>query len=138
MGAWDHTAFGNDDACDWADELQGCQDLSLINVTLDKVLKVGDGYLEAFGASRAIAATEVVARLLGRFGVRNSYTESIDSWVESHPQNVPDELIQKSHKVLDRVLKQPSELLELWEDSDLFDAWKKSVAELKTRIETED
>jgi hypothetical protein len=138
MGVWDQTAFGNDDACDWAGGLQGYQDLSFIEKTLDKVIDVGDGYLEAYDSSLAIAAAEAVAKLQGRAGISNAYTEPVDAWVKSHPQIVTVGLVEKSHEALDRILKQPSELLELWEESDLFEAWKKSVVELKTRIDIED
>jgi hypothetical protein len=31
MGVWDHTTFGNDDACDWAGDLQSYQDLTFID-----------------------------------------------------------------------------------------------------------
>ena len=137
MGVWDHSTFGNDDACDWAGDLQGYQDLTLIKDTLDRVVQTGDGYLESFDALQAIAAAEVVARLRGQFGLQNSYTESVDTWVESHPQNVPIDLTQKSVLVLDRILTQPSELLELWEESDLFEAWKESNTVLKNRVKNE-
>ncbi len=34
MGAWDHTSFGNDDACDWGGDLRDHDDLSLVEETM--------------------------------------------------------------------------------------------------------
>src|SRR5207302_5926895 len=88
MGAWDHTTFGNDDACDWGGDLRSHEDLSFIEETLDTVVATGDEYLEAPESSQAIAAAEVVGRLQGHFGIRNAYTESVDRWVTAHPLTV--------------------------------------------------
>jgi hypothetical protein len=134
-GAWDHTTFGNDDACDWGADLHSTEDLSLIEDTLDTAINGGD-YLDAPMACAAIAAAEVVARLQGRRGVRNAHTKTIDAWIAAHPIPVPSSLAQQAHAALDRILTQPSELLDLWEESDDFDLWKNSLAELKSRIQT--
>ncbi len=55
MGAWSREPFGNDDANDWVYERADAADLSYVEAALDAVLEV-DGYLEAPGASRAVAA----------------------------------------------------------------------------------
>ncbi len=81
MGTWSHESFGNDDACDWASELEGSNDLEFITSTLDAVLAAGNNYLEAPAASQAVAAAETVARLQGNFGTRDSYSQSVDEWV---------------------------------------------------------
>ena len=136
MGAWDHTTFGNDDACDWGGDLSTAEDLSFVEDTLDTVITAGEEYLESPEACQAIAAAEVVARLQGHFGIRDAYTEKVDEWVEAHPRAVPPELAQKAHAALNRILTRPSELLELWEESDHFELWKESIRELKGRIQT--
>jgi hypothetical protein len=135
MGAWDHTTFGNDDACDWGSNLHSYKDLSFVEETLDKIVDNGPEYLEAPEASEAIAAAEVVARLQGRFGVKNAYTTEVDDWVSSNPLTVPKPLAQKAHSALDRILTQPSELLELWEESDSFQLWRDAVTDVKARIQ---
>jgi len=135
MGAWDHTTFGNDDACDWGGDLRSHEDLSFIEETLDTVVATGDEYLEAPESSQAIAAAEVVGRLQGHFGIRNAYTESVDEWITAHPLTVPTALAQKARAALDRILTRPSELLELWEESDDFESWKGTITELKSRIQ---
>ena len=135
MGAWDHTPFGNDDACDWAGDLRSYEGLAFIAETLERVVKMGEDYLEAPESCEAIAAAEAVARLQGRLGLCNSYTESVDEWVDAHPIPVTPELAQKAQLALDRVLTRPSELLDLWEESEGFNAWKDTIAELRARIQ---
>lgn len=84
MGAWAVDAFGNDDAGDWSYELEETDDLFLIEEALNKVIETGDQYLEAPDATIALAAAEVIARLQGNWGERNSYTEAADGWVEKN------------------------------------------------------
>jgi hypothetical protein len=133
MGAWSIESFGNDTACDWAYDLENTSDLSLVHTAIQKVLDVGDEYLDADAASEVIAAVEVIARLKGNFGLRDSYSETTDDWIAAHPQRPPPDLVALASKALDRVLVKPSELLELWEESDEFEAWKSSVLDLKNR-----
>jgi len=134
MGAWDTDSFGNDMVCDWTYGLEGIDDLSLVEQTIEQVLEVGSEYLESFEAEKAIAAAEVIARLLGNWGQRNVYSESVDAWVEAHELMPAPELVQKAQDAIDRLLTPPSELLELWQDSDELDSWKGSVLDLKARL----
>jgi len=136
MGAWSIESFGNDTACDWAYGLEKTSDLSLVREAIQGVLDTGDEYLEADEASEVTAAVEVIARLKGNFGVRDSYSESTDAWVAAHPQQPPQDLVELAIQALDRILVKPSELLELWEESDKFEAWKSSVLDLKNRAST--
>lgn len=134
MGAWSHESFGNDVAGDWTGPLEGAADLGYVEQTLQTVLDVGDDYLEMDEASEAIAAAEVVARLLGKFGLRDAYSHSVDSWVE-RTHLVPDHaLVTKAIEALDRITSEPSELLELWSESEHADAWLSAVANLRSRI----
>jgi hypothetical protein len=136
MGAWSVDAFGNDDACDWAYGLEEVKDLSLVEHALDVVLSSGDEYLEAPPASEALAAIEVIARLQGNWGERNSYSEIVDKWVEKTKIQPPLSLIQKALRVIERILADNSELKELWQDSDEYELWLASVQELKGRVHT--
>jgi hypothetical protein len=131
MGTWDETSFGNDAANDWAYGLEGCDDLSYIDATLQRIIDAGDEYLEGPDGDEAIAAAEVVAWLLGRPTPVNAYTKKVAEWVATHPIQPPPEVTQKAVSALDRILRQPSELLELWEGSD---RWTASVADLRARL----
>jgi hypothetical protein len=134
MGAWATTPFGNDSACDWAWGLSECDDLSLIEDTLDNVLEIGSEYLEAPDAEEAIAAIEILARLKGNWGERNTYTEEADAWVEKVNLKPNQALVEKSRQVIERILASDSELPELWKESDDFAAWKSSIDDLKARV----
>ena len=81
MGTWSHEPFGNDDAADWAYELEEAKDLSPVEAALDAVLE-NDGYVEAPEATCAVAAVEVIAKVLGRGTQSDAYTESVDRWVK--------------------------------------------------------
>ncbi|HRK35160.1 MAG TPA: DUF4259 domain-containing protein [Candidatus Hydrogenedentes bacterium] len=134
MGAWDVNAFGNDTACDWLYMLEEARDLSLVEETLDRVLNAGDEYIDASDAEEALVAIEVVARLQGNWGERSSYSELADAWVEQSDIKPSAALAKKAKQVIARILSDPSELKELWEESDEFTEWKDSVAELDSRV----
>ena len=134
MGAWGTGIFDNDTACDWAHDLKETSDLSLIESALDKVLKVGAEYLDASEAEKALAAAETVARLKGNWGIRDSYTEKMDKWVETTRLTPPQALIEKALRGIERVLSGPSELLELWGESEEFITWEESVKDLSKRL----
>lgn len=135
MGAWDADTFDNDTACDWAYELESAADLSCVRDALSAVIDSGDAYVDADVACRALAACEVIARLNGNWGKRDSYTETADKWVASHPQTPPSDLVATALAVIDRVRTEQSELLELWEEEDASD-WHKAVDDLRKRVES--
>jgi len=134
MGTWAVDAFGNDDALDWSYELEKFNDLSLVESTFDKIFTTGSDYLDVTDAVYALVAVEVVARMQGNWGERNSYSETVDKWVEKVDLKPSIELAQKAHKAIERILAQQSELAELWQESDENDAWHASVQELKSRV----
>jgi hypothetical protein len=134
MGTWAVDAFGNDSAADWAFGLEGTKDLALVEEALDKVVDIGDGYLEAPDAMDALAAAEVIARLQGNWGERSAYSEPADAWVEKTKLSPAAPLARKAHEAIDRILGEPSELRELWQESDDCAAWEASVLELKSRV----
>jgi hypothetical protein len=134
MGAWGTGVFDNDTACDWAYSLEESDDLSVVEAAVDKVLATGSGYLEAPDAEEGLAAAEVVARLQGNFGEKNSYTETVNSWVDKNKIKVPPELAKKALATIERILSEPSEIVELWTESGEVDAWKSSIESLRSRI----
>ena len=133
MGAWGVLAFDNDEANDWAYDLEGGDDLSLIESAFGAVEEAED-YLEAPDASNALAACEVLARLNGKSGYKNAYTEKVDEWVAAHPQTPSVALVDRANAVIDRILGDNSELKELWADTDENGTWLKSVEDLRQRL----
>jgi len=134
MGAWGVLAFDNDDACDWAYGLKRVGDLSLV-VSAFAAVVGGAEYLDAHEASNALAACEVLARLRGKPGYSNPYTECVDAWVASHQIDPPTSILARAEEVIDRVLGDNSELRGLWDDSEAMGPeWRRSVEELRQRL----
>lgn len=133
MGAWSAQSFGNDDASDFACEVADSSDMGVVERALDVVIENGDAYLEAPEASRAIAAAEVIARLQGNWGTRDSHSGPVDRWVESAKLVPSADIATKARRALDRVLSQPSELMDLWDGST---DWLAAVDDLRNRVKT--
>lgn len=136
MGTWSHEPFGNDTACDWAYGLDEHDGLELIESTIDRALSECDEYLEAPSGEEAIAAIEVVAKILGKGTQEDSYTESIDEWVKKVNVKPSDELVSKINKLIPMLTSEKSELTELWEEADDFNDWKDSIDQLSKAINT--
>jgi len=133
MGAWGVLAFDNDDANDWAYGLAEAEDLSLVESTFDTVAEAED-YLESPDASNALAACEVLARLNGKPGYKNPYSEKIDEWVAAHPQTPSPALVARANAVINRIIGDNPELKDLWADSDEYSKWLTSVDDLCQRL----
>lgn len=133
MGAWGVLAFDNDDANDWAHGLDGVSDLSLVESAFEQVEAAGSSYLEQGPACEALAACEVVARLRGRPGHKNSYTEKVDEWVAAHRIDPPGGLITRGEAAIVRILGPESELRELWEEA-RDQEWRAAVEDLRVRM----
>jgi uncharacterized protein DUF4259 len=134
VGAWGELAFDNDDACDWAFGLDKVADLSLVASAFTEVEAAGQGRnLEPGPACEALAACEVLARLKGRPGYVNAYTENVDRWVATHRINPPPDLVSRGNAAIDRILGDDSELRELWAESGDED-WLAAVADLRSRL----
>lgn len=141
MGTWSTTAFGNDFALDWAQDLQESKDLFFIEDTLNNVLSADSAeYLEAPFAAEGLAAIEVLARIYGKPGENDEddeNTRDVDAWVEEVSKKATKrrtDLIEKSQRVIVHILSERSELRELWQDSEHYEDWRASVEDLKARI----
>ena len=132
MGAWGLGNFDNDMAADWSYGLEGCKDLSVITSAIDAVFE--DGYIDSAVGCEALAAIDVLARLNGKFSVKDSYTETVDAWVASVDVKPSGELLEKALKVLELIVGESSELAELWDESDEFDDWKLVVESLSLSL----
>lgn len=133
MGAWGVLAFENDDACDWAYGLESVDDFSLIESAFDAVEAAGE-YLDAHDGCIALAACEVLARANGGGGIKDSYTEAVDNWIDQHKPKPTNALIDRARRVMARVVGANSELREAWDDSDSAKQWRDGVEDLRTRL----
>jgi Domain of unknown function (DUF4259) len=134
MGTWSHEPFGNDSANDWAYDLEGQTDFSLVAQAIQKVLDNGDDYLDADAAIEAVAAAEVLAKAVGRGTQTDAYTKKVDAWLKSLAVKPSPELLSKARAALERILGPDSELQELWEESDDFESWQSSMKALQSAV----
>jgi hypothetical protein len=132
MGTWAIDALGNDDAGDWLGTLYDGDGLDVIDETLSAVATLD--YVEAPQAAEALAAAEVIAHLQGRPDTTMPPHEELEGWVKSSKLVPTPALVDKAHQAIDRILADQSELLELWQESDEFEAWKASVLNLRSRV----
>lgn len=107
----------------------------MIETALQNVVKAGLEPLDATTACEAIAASEVVARLLGQPGSIDAYSETVDSWVMSTSLTPSKALCETALLILGRVETAPSELRDLWLESGELAEWSASVRDLKTRLQ---
>jgi len=134
MGAWGVGIFENDDACDYIASILDQSDLTQIDAKLDQILNRKEAYLEAPEGSEGLAAAEIVARLKGNWGVRDAYTAELDKWVEVVGAVPTNEIVAKARGCVARVLREPSELLELWGEGGELEVWKATVLDLLERL----
>ena len=135
MGEWGHRPFENDATNDWAYGLDGVDDLSLVEAAFDELEAVGAGYLGYGAACDALGACEVLARLLGRPGYTDAFTEKVDQWVAAHRIEPSPALLKRATAAIDRILGSDSEMRELKELSDNASAWRAAMEELRGRVQ---
>lgn len=133
MGAWATDTFGNDTSCDWIGSFLSKPGLPAVKSAIDTVVDL-DGYLDGHLADECLAACEVIARLRGKWGLRNAYSEELDKWVESNPTDVPNDLKAIADSAIERILGPDSELPQLWDGGGRNDDWHNAVDDLRARI----
>ncbi|MFI6418257.1 DUF4259 domain-containing protein [Streptomyces sp. NPDC050842] len=128
MGTWDIGPFDNDTAADFSyrvDEAPAEKRAEVLREAFREVTATGDDYLDSDVAVEAIASAALVAaQCPGGDPVTTAYGPK-----EPLP-DLPVELRPLAVAALDRVLVAPSELLELWEESD-GDEWKAGIRTLR-------
>lgn len=134
MDAWDTTSFANDSASDWLSELVESGSIEMVDEAIDAVLG-GEGELEASVAEEGVAAAEVTAWLYGRPGKGADDTEALENWIDDQELDEDEGRLTRARKLVDRVFNDPSELKDAWVESGEFEDWRKSLTELKDRLQ---
>ncbi len=135
MGAFGTGSFENDDALDWAAELEDTRGLKFLKKTLREVLDAGDGTLEAPVAALGIAAAEVVAGL--NDAPADDLPEEVENWIEEQRGRSEVDLSPLALEVIERV-KVKCELVDLWKKSSDYEAWTKVMKNLEDRLKGEE
>ena len=131
MGAWGIKTFENDDASDWIYDLEETSDLSLFEATFEAAR---EDYLEAPEGCTILAAAEVLLALQGR--PRDGFPEEAANWVAKNKALDGLAVRQAAARAVQRVLAEDSELQELWEETDDYQAWKNDVLEIISLLQS--
>jgi hypothetical protein len=134
MGAWGTGIFDNDGAGDLIANLRETDDLSVLEEAFDMVLDTGEDYLEVDGGQEALAAAALICRLRGSGDDYLTDDDDIAAWVERARPMLTESLAQKAREAVERTVTEPSEIIELWQDTDDFDAWQATVDDLSSRF----
>jgi hypothetical protein len=132
MGAWSAEPFGNDEAADWAWELDDATDWSVVLDALTGVLDEQSSDVDAEAATLAIAAAEVIAHSVGRPTQSDAYTESVEAFVKRAPQS-PSGIADVALRALDIAASPDGELAELWAD-EAGAEWTSAVARVRAAL----
>ncbi|MDQ1656974.1 MAG: hypothetical protein QOD41_2057 [Cryptosporangiaceae bacterium] len=135
MGAWGDGPFDNDDAADWAAELDAAAPAERLDVIRAALAAAASAdYLDADDGQRAVAAAAVVAaQRPGGPPLDTSYAPRI--LADGIVLDVPDELRDLAAAALDRAAGEDSELAELWDDGP--DAFATRLASLRKALTPE-
>ena len=132
MGAWNFTAFGNDDAADFSGALQGAKHpVALLKKTFARAA-VQD-YLEALDGSQIVAAASVVAADCNEDP--QGLPEDVAAWVATRNGKLKS-LAPIALTAIQRVTSEDSELCELWQDSEDFEQWLETVESIGRTLES--
>ncbi|NRF90879.1 DUF4259 domain-containing protein [Paenibacillus frigoriresistens] len=128
MGAWGFGNLENDTVLDWVVDLLETEDLSLITESIAMVLE--DDYLDADTAAIAIGAIEILAALQNRPG-KEEFDDKLNEWIKEHKEKGTN-LLVTAQKALEKILLE-SELKDLWEETEEYENWVKTIKELEER-----
>ncbi|WP_374334300.1 DUF4259 domain-containing protein [Leeia sp.] len=131
MGAWSHEPFGNDDALDWVYELEESEGFSVIEQAFEAALAAED-YLDVTDGCNAVAAAELLAKLLGK-GTVEYYPEHAEAWLQRMDTPPSAALLAKARQALARVQGEDSELKELWDEAE-DEEWLPSVKAIEAAL----
>jgi hypothetical protein len=128
MGAWGSGPFENDDAADWAWELEEASDHGVLRDAFQAALDE-TGYLDVREGANAVAAAAVVATALD--GDAKGLSEEVVAYIGRTGR--PDaDTVDLALRALERVGRD-GELAELWDETD-DPSWRAGMASLHDRL----
>ena len=128
MGAWGSGPFENDDAADWAWELEGADDHDILRKALDRAIDESS-YLDSGDGTVAVASAAVVATAVD--GDAQGLSDEVVAYIARAGR--PDgPLIGLALRALD-VVAGGGELAELWDEAE-DESWRAGLASLRDRL----
>ncbi len=125
MGQWGESMFESDGVLDFLSEFQVSRDFSLIENAVSNVLE-SDEYIDVDDCYNLVAAAEIIATIKGHKS--DKFPEHLDFKASGFQEKINNKLIKDFKKALKKVLlKDGSELFELWEDPDLLEGYYENL-----------
>ncbi len=137
MGAWGHGHFEDDAAWDFMDEIEAADDpKEVITAALDAAIETE--YLECDeGNALIVASTYIDRQQNGTLFSSPDRDEplNVDTFPDRHPGIDFADLKNKAVRALKKLLREDSELNELWADNEeLYPEWKQGIEILIQRL----
>ncbi len=132
MGAWGTGIYDNDDAADWSVEVAELG-LPVVEAALDAAIEAE--FIEAPVGCCALAAADVVARLVSGRGENTVYCEEVVAWVTANAATPSTSLVAKATLVVERLRGADSELAELWSENPAgLEEWSATLTDVEQRL----
>lgn len=132
MGTWDIGIFDNDAALDFVAEVTAANDLSPITAALQEIKSLAGDTIAADIASQCLVAGEIIAALRGNKG---SLPAELATWLTTSAAKTSlTRELQTSTQTAVALVRDRSELRDLWEESDEFTDWVATVENLYQRL----
>ncbi len=129
MGTWGSGPFENDDAADWVYDLEDADDLTLAMDAIERVRN--SDYVDAYDASVALAAAEVIAAAGG--APHADLPEGVSRWLTEADPDVAADHGEAATAAVARIRGEDSELAELWAEVDAAE-WHSHLDDLVERL----
>lgn len=138
MGAWGIGSLDNDGSLDWLADFSESGASAAIDALDAAAEGVADGYLESDVAVAIVVLAEVVAAALGK--PDEDLSDQLSEPIERHKDALLeiDKVQARTVEALEAIMTdaETSELFDLWQESDEFDAWLAQMKSLYTRLDT--
>jgi len=132
-GAWDTGPFDNDDALDFTVELLEYDALRAIWIQFSPIID-SNSYIDASVGARAVAAAAIVSALYRNDS--SALPAELAQWVKSQKWQGDLKLLGTAEMCVRAILDvEKSELAQLWQGTDQYDAWRSSLNRLRSELE---
>jgi hypothetical protein len=137
MGAWGVGSLDNDGSLDWLADFGESGASAAVDVLNTAAEGVADGYVEADVAAAIVVLAEVIAASLGK--PDEDLSDQLSEPVEQHKDALLeiDKVQARTLEALEAIMTdgETSELYDLWQESDEFDAWAAQMKSLHARLD---
>ena len=137
MGAWGIGSLDNDGSLDWLADFSESGASAATDVLDAAAEGVADGYVDADVGVAIVALAEVVAAALGK--PDEDLSDQLAEPVDEHKDALldVDKVQARTGEALEAIMSdaETSELYDLWQETDEFDAWAAQINALRARLD---